>query len=115
MEPGVKFSCDIDYDAFKVMQDRDLKYGFTVSLREMPNTMPTLWANVIEFMNEYPQYLTPKNSSDSLFAFVSQDDGVSYNRCHFWSNFEVYIITLLSKKKNCMLNFTVYWIKDWIT
>lgn len=27
VEPGVKFSCDIDYDPFRLMQERDLKYG----------------------------------------------------------------------------------------
>lgn len=27
MEPGVSFSCDIDYDPFRLMEERDLKYG----------------------------------------------------------------------------------------
>lgn len=27
VEPHVKFPCDIDYDPFQVMREKDLKYG----------------------------------------------------------------------------------------
>ncbi|SAL95398.1 hypothetical protein [Absidia glauca] len=89
VEPGVKFSCDIDYDPFKVMKERDLKYGFTLALEELSATVPTLWQTTVDFAKRHPQYIYPKTRPDSLFRFVSQDDGVSYNMCHFWSNFEI--------------------------
>ncbi|KAI8880642.1 glycosyltransferase family 15 protein [Backusella circina FSU 941] len=89
VEPGVKFSCDIEYDPFRLMQDRDLKYGFTISLKEYHATIPTLWNTTLDFARKNPQYIFPRNSSDSILGFVSEDRGWNYNLCHFWSNFEI--------------------------
>ena len=41
--PDVTFFCDIDYDPFLVMQDKQKMYGFTISLYEYEATIPTLW------------------------------------------------------------------------
>ena len=58
--PSVTFFCDLDYDPFLIMQDQNKVYGkhtwnvakcipdvpwlgFTVSLYEYENTIPTLW------------------------------------------------------------------------
>jgi alpha 1,2-mannosyltransferase len=38
-----------------------------------------------EFIEENPT-LIPK---DNAMAFLSDDNGETYNRCHFWSNFEI--------------------------
>ncbi|KAI8072858.1 nucleotide-diphospho-sugar transferase [Gongronella butleri] len=89
VEPGVKFNCEMDYDPFKVMKDRNLKYGFTMALRELADTIPTLWATTVEFAKKYPQYIYPRTRADSMFSFVSEDKGKTYNLCHFWSNFEI--------------------------
>ncbi|QEU59615.1 Ktr1 [Kluyveromyces lactis] len=85
VEPGVKIYCDIDYDIFKFMKDNDKKYGFTISLREYEATIETLWKTVFEFNQANPQYLHKNN----MMKFISDDNGASYNLCHFWSNFEV--------------------------
>ncbi|EGN95957.1 glycosyltransferase family 15 protein [Serpula lacrymans var. lacrymans S7.3] len=85
VEPDVKFFCDLDYDPFLVMQDEKKVYGFTVSLFEYPTTIPTLWNSVKEFINSNPTLVSP----DNAMAFLSDDGGESYNRCHFWSNFEI--------------------------
>lgn len=85
VEPDVEFFCDINFDVFKFMRDNNKKYAFTVSLFEYLGTIPTLWNTTIEFFDKNPQYLHPNNMLD----FVSDDDGFSYNLCHFWSNFEV--------------------------
>jgi len=85
VEPDVKFFCDVDYDPFLLMQDQEKVYGFTVSLYEYAATIPTLWDNVKAFMNSNPE-LVPKGNA---MAFLSDDGGESYNRCHFWSNFEI--------------------------
>jgi len=85
VEPSVRFYCDLDYDPFLIMQDQNKVYGFTVSLYEYEATIPTLWETTKEFIKEHPDYL-PK---DNAMAFLSADGGDTYNRCHFWSNFEI--------------------------
>ncbi|CDS05164.1 hypothetical protein LRAMOSA07693 [Lichtheimia ramosa] len=95
VEPGVKFSCDIDYDPFRLMQERDLKYGFTIALQEYLLTIPTLWERTLEFVRDNPQYIYPRTRPDSLYNMITEDDGLSYNLCHFWSNFEIGSIKFL--------------------
>ena len=43
VEPGTNYYCDIDYDVFDFMQVNNYKYGFTMSLHEYKETIPTLW------------------------------------------------------------------------
>ncbi|EIW59804.1 glycosyltransferase family 15 protein [Trametes versicolor FP-101664 SS1] len=85
VEPDVHFPCNINYDPFRMMEDTKKVYGFTITPLEWPLTIPTLWDTVREFMDEYPQYLTRHNSLN----YLSDDGGLTYNRCHFWSNFEI--------------------------
>ncbi|CAG8659340.1 15678_t:CDS:2 [Funneliformis caledonium] len=85
VEPGVQFFCDIDFDPFMYLKENDIKYTFTVSLYEYQKTIPTLWDSVKEFMKKYPQYIEKDNSIE----FISDDNGETYNLCHFWSNFEI--------------------------
>ncbi|KAF8077935.1 glycosyltransferase family 15 protein [Lyophyllum atratum] len=83
--PDVKFFCDVTYDPFLYMEDGNKVYGFTISLIEWEATIPTLWSTVKEFIAEYPQYVQPNNSMN----FLSDNDGETYNLCHYWSNFEI--------------------------
>ncbi|KAJ7449826.1 glycosyltransferase family 15 protein [Mycena latifolia] len=85
VEPDIKYFCDLDYDPFLLMQDEKKVYGFTVSLFEYPETIPTLWNAVKEFINSNPGLVSDDNAMD----FLSDDGGETYNRCHFWSNFEI--------------------------
>ncbi|KAF7363460.1 Glycosyl transferase [Mycena sanguinolenta] len=85
IEPDVKFFCDLDFDPFLVMQDQNKVYGFTVALPEYETTIPTLWKEVRKFINANPGLVSPDNAMD----FLSDDGGETYNRCHFWSNFEI--------------------------
>ncbi|KZT26457.1 glycosyltransferase family 15 protein [Neolentinus lepideus HHB14362 ss-1] len=85
VEPDVKFFCDLDYDPFLVMEDGKKVYGFTVSLYEYEATIPTLWNAVKEFVNANPDLV----AKDNAMSFISDDGGETYNRCHFWSNFEI--------------------------
>ncbi|KAJ1796874.1 hypothetical protein LPJ59_003484 [Coemansia sp. RSA 2399] len=84
VEPGVKFACDIDYDPFVFMQTNNKKYGFTISLKEYPKTIPTLWDTTTDFMAKNKHLIPEKN----LMDFVTNSKG-GYNMCHFWSNFEI--------------------------
>lgn len=87
VEPGIKLYCDIDYDVFKYMADNKLKYGFTISLYEYLETIPTLWNTVKSFLkDEGGEKFLAKNN---LMKFLSDDNGEGYNLCHFWSNFEI--------------------------
>nr|GAT55985.1 glycosyltransferase family 15 protein [Mycena chlorophos] len=87
VEPRVKFHCDIFDDPFVYLEENDKVYGYTMSVHEIPATIPTLWKTVQDFMENYPQYMLPKE--DNLMRFISNDNGRTYNRCHFWSNFEI--------------------------
>lgn len=94
VEPSVKFYCDVDYDIFQFMKDQDYEYGFTIALREYIETIPTLWDTTKNFLKNNPQYLAKDNS----LGFISDDDGETYNLCHFWSNFEIGKLDFLRSK-----------------
>lgn len=85
VEPDIKIYCDIDYDVFKWMKENNKKYSFTISLPEYVETIPTLWDVTKEFIKDNQQYVAENN----LLDWVSDDGGETYNRCHFWSNFEI--------------------------
>ncbi|KAK0233500.1 glycosyltransferase family 15 protein [Armillaria fumosa] len=85
VEPDVKILCDVTYDPFEFMKDNNKIYGFTISFLEWEKTIPTLWSTVKEFMKRYPRYVSESNAMD----FLSDNNGKSYNLCHFWSNFEI--------------------------
>ncbi|ODV94970.1 hypothetical protein PACTADRAFT_50805 [Pachysolen tannophilus NRRL Y-2460] len=90
VEPSIDIYCDIDYDVFKFMRENNKAYSFTISLPEYKETIPTLWETTRNFMKEYPQYLPENNMMD----FISDDGGLTYNGCHFWSNFEIASLSL---------------------
>ncbi|KAF7731667.1 hypothetical protein EC973_008837 [Apophysomyces ossiformis] len=89
VEPGVQFLCDIDYDPFQFMQANGIKYGWSISILEYANTIPTLWDTVKAFMSEHPEHIIPKEDPNSLMEWISNDGGNTYNLCHFWNNFEI--------------------------
>lgn len=77
------------------MQDQNKVYGFTLSLFEYIETIPTLWDSVKgmstplvfndeidalwpEFISEHPDYLPEDNG----MQFLSEDNGETYNKCH---------------------------------
>ncbi|KAL9113130.1 MAG: hypothetical protein Q9227_002742 [Pyrenula ochraceoflavens] len=85
VEPSIELFCDIDYDPFVFMKQNGKKYSFVLSLYEYVETIPTLWDSVKSFMKKHPEHISKDNSMD----FLSDDNGDSYNHCHFWSNFEI--------------------------
>ncbi|CCE81366.1 Piso0_001266 [Millerozyma farinosa CBS 7064] len=85
VEPNTDIHCDIDYDVFKFMKDNNKKYGFAISLHEFEKTIPSLWSHVKKFMENHPEHI----AKDNFMEFLSNDNGKTYNLCHFWSNFEV--------------------------
>lgn len=94
VEPETSLHCDVNYDVFKYMLDNDKRYGFTISLYEFPDTIPTLWQTVQQFITLYPKYLNDNN----LMDFISFDNGANYNLCHFWTNFEIIDVNFLKSE-----------------
>ncbi|KAJ2869398.1 alpha-1,2-mannosyltransferase ktr1 [Coemansia erecta] len=90
IEPDVEYSCDIDYDPFLYMHSNGIKYGYTIALHEYPETIPTLWATVKDFIASHPSFVRHENG----VKWLSYDGGKSYNGCHFWSNFEIGALSL---------------------
>ncbi|KAJ9055748.1 hypothetical protein DSO57_1000606 [Entomophthora muscae] len=80
VEPGVSL-CDITRDPFLLMQQNNLKYGFTISLHEYLNTIPTLWSTVRKWIDE--RSLRKNLPKDNAMQFISDDGGRTYNMCHF--------------------------------
>ncbi|KAI0392111.1 glycosyltransferase family 15 protein [Xylariaceae sp. FL0594] len=85
VEPSIEFFCDIHYDPFRYMAEHKKKYSFVLSLFEYVETIPTLWDSVKKFMKNHPEHIAEGNS----MGFLSDDGGETYNKCHFWSNFEI--------------------------
>lgn len=85
VEPSIELFCDVSYDPFQYMAEHKKKYSFVLSLYEYRETIPTLWDSVKNFTQQNPQYLAQDNS----MFWISEDEGISYNNCHFWSNFEI--------------------------
>ncbi|KAF8205430.1 glycosyltransferase family 15 protein [Mycena galopus ATCC 62051] len=85
VEPEIEYFCDMTYDPFWFMQEKDKIYGFTISFYEWEPTIPTLWKNVKEFIAKHPEHIAEGNA----MAYLSDDGGETYNLCHFWSNFEI--------------------------
>ncbi|MCJ1351192.1 MAG: alpha 1,2-mannosyltransferase 2.4.1 [Icmadophila ericetorum] len=94
VEPSIELYCDINYDTFKYMADNSKKYSFVLSLYEYMETIPTLWESARNFMEKHPEHIKADNS----MGFLSDDGGKTYNRCHFWSNFEIGNLNWLRSK-----------------
>ena len=79
VEPSIEIYCDIEYDTFKFMAENKKKYSFVISLYEYVETIPTLWDSVKNFTKNFPQHIAP----DNTMKFLSDDNGETYNHCHF--------------------------------
>jgi alpha 1,2-mannosyltransferase len=79
VEPSVELFCDLHYDPFRIMKDSGKKYSFVLSLYEYIETIPTLWESTKKFIKNHPEHIAADNS----MAFLSDDGGETYNKCHF--------------------------------
>jgi alpha 1,2-mannosyltransferase len=96
VEPDIKFTCDLDYDYFRYMRENNLKYGFTMSLHELSETVNGLFDATTQFFRDlHPEYI----SKDHQIEFITQDEGKTFNMCHYWSNFEIGDLDWLRSKE----------------
>ena len=89
VEPEVNYHCDILTDPFKLLREQNKKYGFTISMRELPNTIESLWESTRLYFRELTTDYFDSKAQNNLLDFISDDSGESYNLCHYWSNFEI--------------------------
>ncbi|KAF2260841.1 glycolipid 2-alpha-mannosyltransferase [Lojkania enalia] len=102
VEPHVQFYCAITYDPFVEMAKHGKKYGYTVALWELDNTVPSLFRLISDYKKEKRIKTTELwksmiNPSWIPFPFRSllssqswrDASGDAWNLCHYWSNFEI--------------------------
>lgn len=69
--------------------------GFTLTFKEFMATIPSLWDTVRNFKKDHPEVMARLPAKeDSLVKFITDDDGETYNSCHFWTNFEIASLSL---------------------
>ncbi|RHZ59441.1 glycosyltransferase family 15 protein [Aspergillus thermomutatus] len=95
VEPSIELYCDISFDPFRFMKEQNKKYSFVLSLYEYYDTIPSLWDSVKKFIGNHPEHIAEGNAMD----FLSDDGGKTYNKCHFWSNFEIGSLEWLRSKQ----------------
>ncbi|ODV85624.1 glycosyltransferase family 15 protein [[Candida] arabinofermentans NRRL YB-2248] len=92
-EPGTHYYCDINYDVFKFMQSNNKKYGFTIALYDVEQSVRTLWPSTLEFLEMNPHYLNENSAikflTENLQNPHKTEVANGYSTCHFWSNFEI--------------------------
>lgn len=108
IEPDTKLHCNIDYDVFEYMRVNKKKYGFTITLHEYPQTIPSLWTTIQRFVSSYNTFYKEGEHWTlleplSLHRFITDEMYTRYNLCHFWSNFEIGDFTFFRGAKYSLL------------
>ncbi|KAH9971818.1 glycosyl transferase [Lactifluus volemus] len=85
VEPDIHIHCDVNFDPFVYMHENNKTYGFTITMYEFQRTIESLWTTVSDFIIQNTDYV----AKDHAIAFLSDNNAVTYNLCHFWSNFEI--------------------------
>ncbi|AGO11819.1 AaceriADR048Wp [[Ashbya] aceris (nom. inval.)] len=84
VEPDIELYCDINYDIFRFMKSHRKKYGFILATEDRAD-WSALWSETAAFMKQHPDLL----AHDNLRAFVSNDDGGTFNGCVFRAGFQI--------------------------
>ncbi|KAL0093490.1 glycosyltransferase family 15 protein [Phycomyces blakesleeanus] len=93
IEPGSEYSCDINEDLFQTMRDKNKKLGFTLTMKEAPNTIPNLWKAIGYFSHFYQNLVVPFNQS--IMPWLVYPTTGEYNFCHIWNTFEIVDLSFL--------------------
>ncbi|KAI1742980.1 glycolipid 2-alpha-mannosyltransferase-domain-containing protein [Xylaria scruposa] len=122
VEPGVDFSCNINYDVFRFMRDNDMAYGFNMAILDDARSFPSLWDRTKTFIKKNKDMIhkdadydwllhSPLQGEDIVHAssLPSEDDDednkkdfdhLQYNNCQFYSNFEVGSLAFFRSKEH---------------
>ncbi|KAI9028145.1 nucleotide-diphospho-sugar transferase [Phycomyces nitens] len=97
VEPGSEYNCDIAENLFQVMKDKEKKFGFALTMKEAPNTVPNLWNGVSYFANLFPDLVLPP--SQTIMPWLVYPFTQNYNYCHIWNTFEIVDLSFLRSKE----------------
>ena len=102
VEPDVEFTCAVTYDPFVEMEKHGKRYGYTIALWELGQTVPSLFRKLVRYKerNNIPTTTLWTAMMDAswlpwpirrlIFWIRNRDPyGDLWNMCHFWSNFEI--------------------------
>lgn len=103
VEPGVDFTCTVTYDPFVEMEKHGKRYGYTMSLYEIKESVASLFRLATEFKKARgirstslwnahvePSWLPwPFRNIFMRWFMGRNNDGDEWNLCHYWSNFEI--------------------------
>ena len=96
LDTHVKFPCHIKEDPFLFLKNKKKLYGFTLTINEELNTMPTLWPKFKNYFN-----LPRSNQTDNSngLDFISKNNGDELKSlCVFWNNFEIASFSIFRNK-----------------
>ncbi|KAI0450852.1 glycolipid 2-alpha-mannosyltransferase-domain-containing protein [Xylaria acuta] len=120
VEPGVDFSCNINYDVFRFMRDNNMAYGFNMAILDDARSFPSLWDRTKAFIKNNKDMIHEDADYDWLLQdplqgeeglrrsqLPNEDDDNSrdfdrleYNNCQFYSNFEVGSLAFFRSKEH---------------
>ncbi|KAI1307160.1 glycolipid 2-alpha-mannosyltransferase-domain-containing protein [Xylaria venustula] len=102
VEPGVDFSCDINYDVFRFMRDNDMAYGFNMAILDDARSFPSLWDRTKTFIKNNEHMIHADADYDCQDDDINNDDfdHLEYNNCQFYSNFEVGSLAFFRSKEH---------------
>lgn len=118
VEPGSSYSCDLVSDPFLFMKQNNktlgkgnekingclinwmtdtesVWLGFTLTMREAPESITSLWSGTQKFMTEKAHFVLPHNETIMPWIMSNQNE---YNYCHMWSNFEIVDLNFLRSR-----------------
>jgi len=93
-----ELSCDMfepNMDPFVQLHNKKKLFGFTISVHEIPETLPSLWETAKSYSKNQAYKadnfvtLDAKRDRASTLEFVSNDEGKTYNMCHIWPAMEI--------------------------
>ncbi|KAI1485191.1 glycolipid 2-alpha-mannosyltransferase-domain-containing protein [Biscogniauxia mediterranea] len=98
VEPGVEFSCNINYDVFRFMRDTDMAYGFNMAILDDARSFPSLWERTKAFIKQHKDMIA--DGADLNWLDGNVIDDIEYNNCQFYSNFEVGSLDFFRSKEH---------------
>ncbi|EJT44734.1 KTR6-like protein [Saccharomyces kudriavzevii IFO 1802] len=76
VDPGIELYCDIDYDLFRWMQDKNKVFGFTLSMSEAKEANEKIWDVTKKFGKDFPKLI----AKDNFKAFVTKKDSEDFQQ-----------------------------------
>lgn len=102
VEPDISFTCAITYDPFVEMERHDKRYGYTIALKEIKTTTPSLFRKLTTYQADRQIPATPLWTALTEPSYLPwplrhlqrwlpnrNSHGDLWNLCHFWYNFEI--------------------------